>query len=339
MTIPLQRLVSGTSDVNGNLTLLFPDGPPVGQTWTGTIAVPASPSGAVWQAQVSGIPWATGIGPAAFGPVQALGNMTVKLIGSGLVPKTLYSAYWQGTADNASEAPIVWPDLPSIPPSLTGPQLLDRTDHIASLGSLTYPLITCGPWQSVSVTAENGGTGPVQLALTWYNDHTLDVVMGNEAIVIDPSLHANFTFPNQGPFLSIAASAYTPGADLTVIVNMTNRTQVPWIPDGGFGLIMDVQDVTIGPGASQTFAANFTYGGPAYATGIRAANAFQFLLDAQELSGIVHHLIDWDTTTGTPGQNQQQLVIVPAMRLKLTIKNESAGSSAFSFTLVADTFH
>lgn len=335
MSSPLVRLASGTSDASGNLTLKFQDSPPVGQTWTGMVSASASPSGAIWQASVSGVPWATGVGAAAFGPVQLLGNMSLTVAGSGLVPNTLYSVYLQGVVDNAADAVPVWPNLPSLPPAYTGPALLDRSDTIAALGSLTYPFLTCGQWQSVAIHCQSGAAQS-QLNFDWFDTpSSAGILLGSRIIVVDSGLNADLTVPNLGPYLRITATTYVNPATVTLIVAMSSRIGRAWSPTA-LGPIIDVQDVTLLAGASQTFSANYTYGGPAYATAIRDVSSFQFILNALELAGNAHHLLDWDTSTGPLAGNQNTDLLLPPMRLQVTIKNSSAGTGHFSFTLVGD---
>lgn len=89
------RLVApAQANALGQATFTF-DPIPLGDTATGTVAIPGAPALAAITVQIkNGPPIGTYSGQNPWGPVQALGNEQLQLVATGLTPNAQYTATW-----------------------------------------------------------------------------------------------------------------------------------------------------------------------------------------------------------------------------------------------------
>src|SRR5271166_2480488 len=106
----LNRTAQATATSAGTATFTF-DSPPIGFTWTGTIAAPNAPASAGFVASVGLQQWCQWAGEATAGPVQLFANQQLVVSASGLIPGTAYQVVLIGGEDPTTNPPAaVWPD-------------------------------------------------------------------------------------------------------------------------------------------------------------------------------------------------------------------------------------
>lgn len=155
MQQPLRSPAQATTDARGNCTFTFPP-VPQGQVWTGTVQILNAPNYSSFVATVAEIGWGTWQGSQPFGPIQAEGRLTVKVVGTTLLPNTAYTAMFQGIASTPEDAPLATP-------SVNTPQTTQVTPLFSGPISFANAL--------TQVTIQPSGISPAHagLIITWTN--------------------------------------------------------------------------------------------------------------------------------------------------------------------------
>lgn len=134
MQQPLRTTAQATADANGNATFTFP-AVPQGQWWTGTVQVQLAPNYSLFVATVAEVGWGTWQGSQPFGPVQAEGRLSVKVVATSLIPLTHYVAVLQGIASTTpADTPSATPSV-NTPPTTQVTNLLTTAVTFANAGS------------------------------------------------------------------------------------------------------------------------------------------------------------------------------------------------------------
>jgi len=108
---PLNYSPAVTTDKNGNATFNFP-AVPTGQIWTGTVTVINAPDSANMTISSVGVQNTIGqfIGGNNWGPVQLGTGDQLIITATGLLPNTVYTCNFQGTAITGGDPGITYPE-------------------------------------------------------------------------------------------------------------------------------------------------------------------------------------------------------------------------------------
>lgn len=110
-------IANGTVKADGTLVIAFPS-IPMGRAFTGSVVTNA-PAGSVLSPSLDNTPWGDWASPAVSGPIQAFGNQSLAIAGTGLTPTQVVTAWWIGADTPDTEVPPIWPTSAGSPTSVS----------------------------------------------------------------------------------------------------------------------------------------------------------------------------------------------------------------------------
>ena len=184
-----QRLIQSATSVvgaDGKVILVFSP-TPMSSVWTGSVSIPDSPSGAIWQARILNNPWGTWGGASPFGPIQCWGGEQLTILAGNLPPGLNLAAIWTGMAEDESV------DSPTPVPMPNSP-LISTTSSIIKSPTVGTP----GAVKNISPThdtvlPDDGKNSIVSTAVyNVSNFQSLDVIINNTSLTAGENIGYTF---------------------------------------------------------------------------------------------------------------------------------------------------
>jgi hypothetical protein len=184
-----QRLIQSATSVvgaDGKVILVFSP-TPMSSVWTGSVSIPDSPSGAIWQARILNNPWGTWGGASPFGPIQCWGGEQLTILASNLPPGLNLAAIWTGMSEDESidsPTPVPMPNSP----------LISTTSAIIKSPTVGTP----GAVKNISPThdtvlPDDGKNSIVSTAVyNVSNFQSLDVIINNTSLSLGENIGYTF---------------------------------------------------------------------------------------------------------------------------------------------------